>query len=87
VSDAVERYGDNAIAIVGMAGRFPGARSVGEYWENLRDGVESLRDLTDEELLAAGADPSWLRDPSYVKRGAPLDDLALVDAGYFGFSP
>lgn len=82
-----ERYGDNAIAIVGMAGRFPGARSVAEFWDNLRSGVESLRDLSDEELLAAGADPSWLRDPSYVKRGAPLDDMRMFDAGYFGFSP
>lgn len=82
-----DRGGDNAIAIVGMAGRFPGARSVAEFWDNVRNGVESIRPLSDEELLAAGADPSWLRDPSYVKVAGVLDDLKGFDAGYFGFSP
>lgn len=82
-----DRGGDNAIAIVGMAGRFPGAGDVTSYWRNLRNGVESIRALSDEELLAAGADPSWLRDPSYVKAAAVLDDVRGFDAGYFGFSP
>jgi acyl transferase domain-containing protein len=86
VSEA-ERGGDNAIAIVGMAGRFPGASDVAAYWRNLRGGVESIRALSDEELLAAGADASWLRDPSYVKAAAVLDDVKGFDAGYFGFSP
>ena len=35
------------IAVIGMAGRFPGARDLAEYWNNLRDGVESLTQLTD----------------------------------------
>ncbi|RIL05279.1 MAG: polyketide synthase [Proteobacteria bacterium] len=78
---------DNAIAIVGMAGRFPGARDVEQFWRNVRDGVESIRALSDEELLAAGADPAWLRDPSYVKAAGTLDDVAMFDAGYFGFGP
>ena len=37
----------SSIAIVGMAGRFPGARSTAEFWQNLRDGVESIRDLSE----------------------------------------
>ena len=45
------------IAIVGMAARLPGARSVDEYWRNLRDGVESVRRYTEEELLAASPAP------------------------------
>ena len=36
------------IAIVGMAGRFPGARNVRQFWRNMRDGVESIRSLTDQ---------------------------------------
>ena len=48
---------DSAIAIVGMAGRFPGARNIDEFWRNLRDGVESIRQLSDAELLAAGVAP------------------------------
>jgi len=87
VSAKVHDCGDNAIAIVGMAGRFPGARNVDEFWLNLRNGVESIRPLSDEALLAAGADASWLRDPNYVKAAGVLDDVALFDAGFFGYSP
>jgi len=42
------------IAIIGMAGRFPGANDIGQFWRNLRDGVEAITFFTDEELLAAG---------------------------------
>jgi acyl transferase domain-containing protein/thioesterase domain-containing protein len=76
-----------AIAIVGMAGRFPGARNLREFWGNLHDGVESIRDLTDAELLAAGATPEELASPDYVKRASVLDDLSMFDASFFGLSP
>jgi acyl transferase domain-containing protein/thioesterase domain-containing protein len=75
------------IAIVGMAGRFPGARNTREFWRNLRDGVESIRSLTDAELLAAGVRAETLANPSYVKRAATLHDVALFDAAFFGMSP
>lgn len=78
---------DSAIAIVGMAGRFPGANNIDEFWQNLRDGVESIRPLNDDELLAAGASQEELRDPDYVKSAAVLDGFDLFDAGFFGFSP
>lgn len=75
------------IAVVGMAGRFPGARNIGEYWANLRAGVESLTTFTDEELLAAGVAPTLLNNPHYVKRGAVFPDMEQFDAPFFGFSP
>lgn len=78
---------DTDIAVVGMAGRFPGARNIGEYWANLRAGVESLTTFTDEELLAAGVSPAMLNNPNYVKRGAVLPDMEMFDAPFFGFSP
>lgn len=78
---------DTDIAVVGMAGRFPGARHIGEYWNNLRNGVESLQRFTDEELLAAGVPESVLSQPNYVKAGAVLPDMEMFDAGFFGFSP
>ena len=37
---------DNAIAVIGMAGKFPGADSVSAFWRNLRGGVESIVDLS-----------------------------------------
>ena len=76
-----------AIAIVGMAGRFPGARNINEFWQNLRDGVESIRPLSDAQLLAAGVRPEELAHPDYVKAAAVLDGVDLFDASFFGFSP
>ena len=77
----------SAIAIVGMAGRFPGARNIDEFWRNLRDGVESIRSLSDAELLAAGVAPDVAERPDYVKAAAVLDDVDMFDASFFGFSP
>jgi acyl transferase domain-containing protein len=77
----------STIAIVGMAGRFPGARNLAEFWRNLHDGVEAIRDRTDAELLAAGVTAEELTNPDYVKRAAILDDVPMFDASFFGFSP
>lgn len=76
-----------SIAIIGMAGRFPGARNVEQFWHNLREGIESLSFFTDEELEAAGIEPSLLKHPAYVKAGMILEDIELFDASLFGFTP
>jgi acyl transferase domain-containing protein/thioesterase domain-containing protein len=78
---------DSAIAIIGMAGRFPGARNLAEFWHNLRDGVESVRRLSDADLIAAGVTPAERSDPQYVKAAAVMEDVAMFDASFFGFSP
>ncbi|NTX14632.1 SDR family NAD(P)-dependent oxidoreductase [Myxococcus sp. CA056] len=76
------------IAIVGMAGRFPGARDLEAFWRNLRDGVESISFLTDADLEASALDTAAIRsDPNYVKAAAVLEDADLFDAGYFGVTP
>ncbi|MGF1660863.1 MAG: SDR family NAD(P)-dependent oxidoreductase [Kineosporiaceae bacterium] len=75
-----------ALAVVGMAGRFPGAASPEELWRALAEGRSGLRQLTDEELAAAGIPPAQLADPSYVRIGGPVADLDLFDAGVFGMS-
>ncbi|HEU4508571.1 MAG TPA: SDR family NAD(P)-dependent oxidoreductase [Pyrinomonadaceae bacterium] len=77
----------DGIAIIGMAGRFPGARNIEQFWHNLRDGVESISFFTDEELEAAGIEPALLNAPNYVKAGAVLEDIDLFDASFFGFNP
>ncbi len=76
-----------AIAIIGMAGRFPGAPTLERFWENLRDGVESVSFFTPEELLASGVEPSLLADPAYVPARALFDGIADFDAAFFGFTP
>mgnify|MGYP001790681241 CR=1 FL=1 len=62
------------IAIIGMAGRFPGAISIESFWQNLRNGVESLSLFTDEELIAAGVPATLVNDSNYVKVGGVLDN-------------
>ncbi|MFD7666490.1 type I polyketide synthase [Streptomyces sp. NPDC059788] len=74
------------IAVVGMAGRFPGADDVDAYWRNLRDGVESLTRLTEEELLAEGIARTEFEHPDYVRAAPLLDGVDLFDARFFGFS-
>src|SRR5437588_8773552 len=86
-STEVEQLNESDIAIVGMALRLPGAKSVADFWRNLRDGVESVRFFTDEQLKTAGVPDSVLADPHYVKASAVLDDVDLFDASFFGFSP
>jgi acyl transferase domain-containing protein/acyl carrier protein len=76
-----------AIAVIGMAGRFPGARDVEELWRNLCDGVESVTFFSEEELLAAGVDRELLADPRYVRAGAVLEGIDRFDAPLFGYSP
>src|SRR5579871_4627980 len=80
-------YPRTAIAVVGMGARFPGARNLQEFWENIRGGVESIRRLSDAELLAAGVDSETLSNPNYVKAASVLDGIELFDARFFGFSP
>jgi acyl transferase domain-containing protein len=70
-----------------MAGRFPLARNVDEFWRNLRDGVESIRRLSDAELLTAGVSREVLARAEYVKAAAVLEDVGMFDASFFGFSP
>jgi amino acid adenylation domain-containing protein len=75
------------IAVVGMAGRFPGARNINEFWENLKNGVESVTFFTDEELEEAGVDKSLLENPKYVKAMGYLTGIEDFDADFFDFTP
>ncbi|MDF5717238.1 MAG: SDR family NAD(P)-dependent oxidoreductase [Rhizonema sp. NSF051] len=74
------------IAVIGMAGRFPGAKNIDIFWQNLQKGVETISFFTDEELIASGVDPIVLNDPRYVKAGGVLEDIELFDASFFGFN-
>ncbi|MGB9178609.1 MAG: amino acid adenylation domain-containing protein [Pyrinomonadaceae bacterium] len=81
------RQAGEEIAIIGMAGRFPRASSMEQFWQNLADGVEAVSFFSDEELMAAGVDAALLNHPNYVKAGVLLDDIDLFDASFFGYSP
>ena len=78
---------ENDIAIIGMALRVPGARNSREFWANLRGGVESIRDVSADELIKAGETPERIRRKNYVARTAELPDMEMFDAEFFGLSP
>ena len=71
------------IAVIGMAGRFPGADDVPTFWRNLREGVESIRPLSDDELRERGVPEATLADPAYVKAAARLEGVDRFDAAFF----
>jgi len=70
-----------------MAAHFPGASSIEAYWSNLRAGLESIRRLSEDELLAAGEARHLMQRPDYVPYAAPLDRFEEFDAEFFGLSP
>jgi acyl transferase domain-containing protein len=87
VNDTFKNENMEGIAVIGMAGRFPGAKSINDFWRNLKDGVESISVLTDEDILNSAIDPTILNNPRHVKAGAVLEDIELFDAAFFGFNP
>jgi amino acid adenylation domain-containing protein len=74
------------VAIIGMAGRFPGARSVAEFWRNQLAGIESISHFRVEDLEVLNR-AGVAGDPRYVKARSVLDDVDLFDAEFFGIYP
>ncbi|HEX7314135.1 MAG TPA: SDR family oxidoreductase [Pyrinomonadaceae bacterium] len=87
VAEPFDEHEASEVAIIGMAGRFPGAKNLEEFWRNLKNGVESVTFFTPEELRADGADAEELADPNYVPAKAVLEDVELFDASYFDYNP
>jgi acyl transferase domain-containing protein len=75
------------IAVVGRAGRFPGASDLEAFWRNLAAGVESITFFTPEELRAAGVPEEILRDPVYVPARGVVAGADGFDAPLFAMSP
>ncbi len=78
---------DHDIAVISMTGRFPGAADVAGFWENLENGVESIAQITPEDIKRAGRYSILSLHPDYVWRRPVLDDIRGFDAALFGFSP
>ena len=79
-------FNNSEIAIIAVAGRFTGAKDIKSFWQNLRDGVESISRLTDEELINSGVSLDLLSNPNYIKASAVLSDIELFDANFFAYS-
>ena len=77
-----------AVAIIGMAGRFPGARNLAEFWENLSRGRETISRFALAEMEPASArEAALMREPGYVPARGVLDGAETFDAAFFGILP
>ncbi|MEV0350910.1 type I polyketide synthase [Nonomuraea sp. NPDC050680] len=74
------------IAIIGMAGRFPGAVDTQQLWKNLVAGEESVRFPSEDELRSSGVSREALDDQAYVRAVAEPEGIDLFDAGFFGLN-
>jgi polyketide synthase PksJ len=78
---------DECIAIIGIAGKFPGANDVNEFWKNLCLGKESISFFSDKELIESGISQENVNNPNYVKAKGIVEDIDKFDAKFFGISP
>lgn len=85
--ERVNKQQTEAIAIIGMAGRFPDANSVDEFWNKIKQGEELIQKFTKEELLEAGVDKALLENPKYLRRKGALEGIENFDADFFNFTP
>src|SRR5690606_34166941 len=83
----MDNYNGIEIAIIGMAGQFPGADNVDEFWDNLKRGIESISFFTDEELAEEGVSSEFLDNQLYFKVNAYLLYKEFFDSNFFGYRP
>jgi len=74
------------IAVIGLAGRFPGAPDIAAFWQLLADGREGLTHFTPEDWAAAGRDRQDFDDPDFIAAHGVLADYDAFDAAFFGYS-
>ncbi|MEB2359020.1 SDR family NAD(P)-dependent oxidoreductase [Bacillus pumilus] len=74
------------VAVVGMACRFPGAKNIHHFWDNLANGRESITFFSKEELLEAGVEKEALDHEQYVRAKGAVDQHDHFDADFFGYS-
>jgi acyl transferase domain-containing protein/aryl carrier-like protein len=79
-----EDLSESDIAIIGMAGRFPGAPDVDTLWRRVSTGEDCLADLDPAELIAAGLPASLVNAPDYVRRAGIMEGIDQFDPGFFG---
>ncbi|MCG8617544.1 MAG: polyketide synthase, partial [Desulfobacterales bacterium] len=85
--DQSTEINESDIAVIGMAGRFPGASNMDTFWENLKSGTESISFFSEQELLASGVPQEMVDHPDYVPAGGVLSGIDMFDADFFDYSP
>jgi amino acid adenylation domain-containing protein len=87
-SEPAETNFETGIAIIGMSGRFPGAGNVAAFWDNLKNGRDTISRFADEELeFRNGTEAAKQQGQKFVKARAILDGVDMFDAAFFGIYP
>lgn len=77
---------DNAVAVIGMACRFPGAPDLASYWDLIASGREGLTRFEDAELAARGVSAELRAHRNYVPVGAVIDGQDRFEPEHFGIT-
>lgn len=77
----------DAVAIIGVAARVPGADDLNTFWQNLRSGQESIRFFSETELRDAGVEPELIASPNYIRGTGVLSNITDFDAEFFSLTP
>lgn len=75
------------IAVIGMAGKFPGANNVDELWEVLKKGIDTITFFSDDELKESGISTDKFEKVNFVRAKPMLEDIEYFDATFFGYTP
>ena len=74
------------IAVVGMAGRFPGADTLEAYWENISQGRECIKHFSRDELVALGREETDIDRDDFVPAHGALENIEDFDPDFFSYS-
>ncbi|QHI35454.1 Phthiocerol/phenolphthiocerol synthesis polyketide synthase type I PpsE [Kordia antarctica] len=77
---------ENDIAIIGMAGKFPKAKNIAEYWKNLKSGVNSIQAADAETIRNLGINENTINNPLFINASSRLENAKYFDADFFGLS-
>lgn len=77
----------DGIAVIGMSGRFPGAKTVEEFWNNISSGTCSIKMFDKQELIDFGVNEEYLSNPNYVSASGFVEDQDKFDEKFFGYLP
>ncbi len=75
------------IAVIGLAGRFPKADNIEQYWENLQNGRNCISYFSDKEAIEEGESEALVNDPSYIKSSAFIESKKYFDSAFFNYRP
>lgn len=83
----MSHVGKDSIAVIGMAGRFAGAKNIEELWEQLLGQKSCIHFYSNDELRRGGESPLKIAKSNYVPAHGSLDNADCFDPAFFGFSP